>query len=103
MAYGDPMGYRPLREVIAEYLGAARAVRCSPDQIMVVSGSQQGLQICAKVLSTRAIQLDGRAGISRSSPGLPTAGVRMVPIPGDDQGISVKEGLDDPGRRRARI
>src|SRR5262249_26775506 len=28
MAYGDVMGYRPFREAIAEYLGAARGVRC---------------------------------------------------------------------------
>ncbi len=99
MAYGDPMGYRPFREAIAEYLGAARAVRCSPDQIMVVSGSQQGLQICAKTL------FDPGDPIWMEEPGYPgahqaftTAGVRMVPIPGDDQGISVKEGL-----RRSRL
>src|SRR5580700_3729332 len=37
MAYGDIMGYMPFREAIAEYLGAARAVRCTPDQVMVVT------------------------------------------------------------------
>src|SRR5580692_1205298 len=35
LAYGDAMGYMPLREAIAEYLGAARAVRCEPSQILV--------------------------------------------------------------------
>ena len=99
MAYGDPLGYLPFREAIAEYLGAARAVRCNPDQIMVVSGSQQGLQICAKVL------FDPGDPIWMEEPGYPgahqaftTAGVRLVPIPGDDQGLSVKEGL-----RRCRL
>jgi GntR family transcriptional regulator/MocR family aminotransferase len=99
MAYGDPMGYLPFREAIAEYLGAARAVRCSPAQVMIVNGSQQGLQICAKVL------FDPGDPIWMEEPGYPgahqaftTAGVRMVPIPGDDQGISVKEGL-----RRCRL
>src|SRR5688572_5307507 len=29
LAYGDPAGYRPLREAIAAYLGAARAARCT--------------------------------------------------------------------------
>jgi len=50
MAYGDSMGYAPFREAIAEYLGAVRAVRCEPSQILVTTGSQQGLQICAQVL-----------------------------------------------------
>ena len=30
MAYGRPMGYLPFREVIAEYLGTVRGVRCEP-------------------------------------------------------------------------
>jgi len=38
MAYGDAMGYWPLREAIAEYLGAVRAVRCVPSQILVTTG-----------------------------------------------------------------
>jgi GntR family transcriptional regulator / MocR family aminotransferase len=99
MAYGDPMGYLPFREAIAEYLGAARAVRCSPAQVMVVTGSQQGLQICAKTL------FNPGDPIWMEEPGYPgahqaftTAGVRLAPIPGDDQGLSVKEGL-----RRCRL
>src|ERR1700693_10335 len=50
MGYGDAMGYPPLREAIAEYLGAVRAVRCDASQIMVTTGSQQGLQLSAHVL-----------------------------------------------------
>jgi GntR family transcriptional regulator/MocR family aminotransferase len=50
MAYGDAKGYMPLREAVAEYLGAARAVRCEPSQILVTTGSQQGLQLSAQVL-----------------------------------------------------
>src|SRR6185312_1804115 len=45
--YGDAMGHLPLREAIAEYLGAARGVRCNASQIMVTTGSQQGLQLAA--------------------------------------------------------
>jgi GntR family transcriptional regulator / MocR family aminotransferase len=47
MAYGDAMGYMPLREAIAEYVGAVRAVRCKPSQILVTTGSQQALQLSA--------------------------------------------------------
>src|ERR1700733_27697 len=99
MAYGDPMGYLPFREAIAEYLGAARAVRCDPAQVMIVTGSQQGLQICAKVL------FNPGDPVWMEEPGYPgahqafaSAGVRLVPIPTDDQGLNVKAGL-----RRCRL
>src|SRR5690349_14154832 len=39
MAYGDAKGFQPLREAIAEYLGATRAVRCDPAQVLVTTGS----------------------------------------------------------------
>ncbi len=50
LAYGDPMGQLPFREAIAEYLGTVRAVRCDASQILVTTGSQQGLQLAAHVL-----------------------------------------------------
>src|SRR5207249_547502 len=53
MAYGDPAGFLPLREAIAEYLGTVRSGRCDPKQIIVVTGSQQGLQLSARVLLDR--------------------------------------------------
>jgi len=48
--YGSPMGSKDLREAVASYLRTARAVRCEADQIMIVSGSQQGLEITARGL-----------------------------------------------------
>lgn len=48
--YGDPMGSEEFREAIAAYLRTARAVRCEASQIMIVSGSQQALEISARVL-----------------------------------------------------
>ena len=50
LGYGDPKGHRPLREAIAAYLGTARAVRCEPDQVVVVAGSQQAIYLTALVL-----------------------------------------------------
>ena len=50
MAYGDPAGYVPLREAIAEYLRTARGVRCEAAHVLIVSGSQMALQICAMAL-----------------------------------------------------
>jgi GntR family transcriptional regulator/MocR family aminotransferase len=48
--YGDPQGEPALRRAIAEYLAAARGVRCRPEQIVLTSGTQQGLSLAAQVL-----------------------------------------------------
>jgi GntR family transcriptional regulator/MocR family aminotransferase len=50
LGYQDPAGYRPLREAIAAYLSMARGVRCTPAQIVVVSGAQAGLDLTARLL-----------------------------------------------------
>ncbi|PWT97596.1 MAG: PLP-dependent aminotransferase family protein, partial [Terriglobia bacterium] len=50
LTYGDPAGYLPLRRAIAEYVRAARGVRAEADQIIVTAGSQQGLDLAARVL-----------------------------------------------------
>ncbi|HVB57079.1 MAG TPA: PLP-dependent aminotransferase family protein [Candidatus Acidoferrales bacterium] len=94
MAYGDSMGYAPFREVIAEYLGAVRAVRCDPAQVMVVAGSQQGLQISARVL------LNPGEAVWMEEPGYPgahqafrTAKARLIPVPVDNEGLNVENGI----------
>jgi GntR family transcriptional regulator / MocR family aminotransferase len=93
MGYGDPMGHLPLREAIAEYVGVARAVRCDASQILITTGSQQALQICAHVL------LDQGDRIWMEDPGYPgahqalrTAGAELVPVPVDGEGIDVAYG-----------
>ncbi|HEY6274366.1 MAG TPA: aminotransferase class I/II-fold pyridoxal phosphate-dependent enzyme [Terriglobales bacterium] len=60
--FGDPMGLKELREAIAIHLRTARGVRCEAQQIMIVSGSQQGLKITARVL----LDPDNRVWIEES-------------------------------------
>jgi len=50
MNYSDTLGYLEFRATIAHYLRTARGVQCDSHQIMIVSGSQQALDICAHVL-----------------------------------------------------
>src|SRR6202046_23805 len=102
MAYGDAMGYMPLREAIAEYLGAARAVRCKPSQILVTTGAQQCLQLSAQVL------LDANEPVWIEEPGYPgarqallMAGAQLVPVPVDHEGLNVPEGIRRGGGARA--
>jgi GntR family transcriptional regulator / MocR family aminotransferase len=92
--YGDPMGAPDFRETIATYLRTARAVRCEAGQIMVVSGSQQALEISARVL------LDDGSPVWVEEPGyrfvrdvLILAGCRLVPVPVDNEGLDVAAGI----------
>ena len=50
LAYDDPCGSLRLRTALQGYLWRSRSVRCEVDQIVVVNGSQQGLDICARLL-----------------------------------------------------
>jgi len=46
----DPTGYRPLREAVSNYLGTARGVRCTTEQVIIVAGIQQGLDLTARLV-----------------------------------------------------
>lgn len=50
LGHHDAQGYLPLREAVSEYLAGARGVRCTADQVIVVSGTQQALALAAQVL-----------------------------------------------------
>ncbi len=49
LQYGTTDGYLPLREQIVERM-AKLNVKCTPDDVLVTSGSQQGLEFSAKIL-----------------------------------------------------
>jgi GntR family transcriptional regulator/MocR family aminotransferase len=94
LAYGDPMGYLPFRQAIAEYLGAARGVRCDVAQVMVVAGSQQGLQLAARVLlaSGDRVWME-EPGYPGAHQALTAAGARITPVPVDQDGLKVEDGI----------
>jgi GntR family transcriptional regulator/MocR family aminotransferase len=50
LAYGHPEGEERLRIALQGYLRRARGLTCDADQILVVHGSQQGLDLCARLL-----------------------------------------------------
>jgi GntR family transcriptional regulator/MocR family aminotransferase len=94
LQYGDPMGLPELREVIAHYLRTSRAVRGEARQILIVSGSQQALDLSTRVL------LDAGASAWVEEPGywlthqvLQAAGCRAVPVPVDAEGLDVAAGI----------
>jgi GntR family transcriptional regulator/MocR family aminotransferase len=92
--YGDPMGSRELREAIAAYLRTSRAVHCESSQILVVSGSQQALDLSARVLfdpGSRVWVEEPSYGLMRHA--LTLAGCKLIPVPVDDKGLDVAAGI----------
>jgi GntR family transcriptional regulator / MocR family aminotransferase len=94
LGYGAVLGLQSLREAICTYLRTARGVRSEPTQIIIVSGSQQALEISARVL------LDPQSPVWIEEPGywlakhvLLAAGCRLVPVPVDSEGIDVAAGI----------
>lgn len=89
----DRGGYVRLRELIAEYLGLSRAVTCTPDRVVIVSGVQQGLDFLARLLLKPgdAVWLED-PGYFGAAIAFRNARARIVPVPVDQQGISVTRG-----------
>jgi GntR family transcriptional regulator / MocR family aminotransferase len=90
----DPLGLRPFREAICTYLSTSRAVRCDPDQIMVVSGSQQALDITARALLSPGDRVwieEPCYPLARSI--LTGSGCHLVPVPVDEEGMRVTYGV----------
>ncbi len=101
MNYQDVAGYRPLREAIARHVIVARQVRCAPEQVIIVSGSQGGLDVAARVLldpgDAAWIEDPGYLG-GRNA--LLAAGAKLIPIPVDRDGLIVDAGVERAPRAR---
>jgi GntR family transcriptional regulator/MocR family aminotransferase len=90
-SYGDPQGEPVLRAAIAEYLAAARGVRCRPDQIVVTSGTQQGLSLAARVLIDPGATAMVEDPCYRSAFDILRAvEARVVPVAVDEQGVDIE-------------
>jgi GntR family transcriptional regulator/MocR family aminotransferase len=102
-SYGDPAGYRPLREAIATHLGQTRGVRCSAEQVVVVNGSQQGADLLVRLFldpgDHAALEDPGYAGAALT---LRAHGMTVRPVPVDDDGLDVSAlpSPDDPAAPR---
>jgi GntR family transcriptional regulator/MocR family aminotransferase len=91
--YGrDGAGHVRLRAAIAAYLRRSRAVRCAPEQVVIVSGSQQALDLAARVL------IDPGDEVAVEEPGYPgarhvfaAAGATPRPVRVDGDGLVVGE------------
>jgi GntR family transcriptional regulator/MocR family aminotransferase len=88
--YGAPEGEVELRAELRGYLARARGLSCTPEQILIVQGAQQAIDLCARVL------IDAGDRVVLEEPGYPMArrtfesvGARIVATPVDEQGLVV--------------
>ncbi|HLB90678.1 MAG TPA: PLP-dependent aminotransferase family protein, partial [Terriglobales bacterium] len=101
LAGGEALGYRPLREAVAEYLNTSRGVKCSTEQVMIVSGVQEALERAAHLL------LDPGDPVWVEEPGYPgaaivfhAAGAKIFPVPVDSEGLDPELGERKWGRAK---
>ena len=92
--YQDSAGYRPLREAIAAHVAITRQVHCTPEQVMIVPGSQGALDLATRML------INTGDPVWLEDPGYPGArgaflgsGAHVVPVPIDHEGLIVDEGI----------
>ena len=94
LSYGEPAGYQPLRTQVAEYLGIRRGVNCDPGQVMIVSGTQQAVDIVAR------ISIDAGDEVLFENPGYVSArdafvkrGAKIIAVNVDESGALVEEAI----------
>jgi len=85
---GEALGYRPLREAVADYLNTSRGVKCTADQVLIVSGAQEALDRTARIF------LNPAEPVWIEEPGYPGAavvfkalGANTCPVPVDEEGL----------------
>jgi GntR family transcriptional regulator/MocR family aminotransferase len=95
LGYGDPLGCKPLRRAIAQYLRSARGIGCSDDQVVICAGSQHAINLCAQ------LTLDPGDLVWMEDPGYPGAvhaltlnQARIAPVPIDEHGLQVQAGVE---------
>lgn len=87
--YNNSGGYAPLRRAVADYLRVLRSVQLEPDQVIITSGTQQSLQLCAQMLAdpgdTVWIEDPAYWGAVKA---FMAAGLHLHPVAVDSQGMA---------------
>lgn len=101
LTYDDPQGHLPLREAIAAHLAAGRGARCGPENVIVVNGSQHGVDLAARVLLDRGDQVWFEdPGYFAARAAFQAHAAVPVPVPVDGDGMVVSAGIERaPGAR----
>jgi GntR family transcriptional regulator/MocR family aminotransferase len=96
LGYDDALGYWPLRLEIAGYLRQARAVKCDTEQVIVVTGSQQGLNLITECLLKKGdtvwMEDPGYHGAKFS---FLNREVKIYPVPVEKDGIKIRQAMKE--------
>ncbi|OHV08977.1 PLP-dependent aminotransferase family protein [Kushneria phosphatilytica] len=88
LAYRMEGGVQALKEALCDYLRLSRSVRCTPQQILITQGAQQGFELIARLLADPGdsawIEEPGYGGAQAA---FRAAGLALVPVPVDDEGM----------------
>jgi GntR family transcriptional regulator / MocR family aminotransferase len=91
LGYPGPLGTLQLREALANYVARVRGVATTPDRMMITSGITQAVVLVARALRARGVDAiafeDPCFGLHRQA--VINAGLEVVPIPVDDDGLDV--------------
>jgi GntR family transcriptional regulator / MocR family aminotransferase len=89
-----PMGYPPLRQAVASYLSTSRGVKCVPEQVAIISGVQEALDLAVRLF------LNPGDRVCMENPGYPGAaiafnagGAKVSAIRLDDEGMQVQDAI----------
>ena len=90
LRYGRALGWLPLRKAVADYVGRARGVTASFEQVVIVNGSQQALDLVARLLVDPGdrVVLEEPSYVSARQVFL-AAGAEIAPVPVDSAGLQV--------------
>ncbi|OWY31472.1 PLP-dependent aminotransferase family protein [Herbaspirillum robiniae] len=104
MLYPPPAGLDSLRAEIARYLQLSRGLSCAPEQVFITSGYRDTLNLAARAL------LKPGDKVWVEDPGYPptgallaAAGMQLVGVPVDDDGLQVGEGRRLAPHARAAV
>lgn len=102
--YGSVAGFYPLREAIADYVRRMRGVECNTDQVVIVNGMQQALDILARLFLNDGdevlVETPGYAGAFRL---FEAYGAKLIALPVDDEGFPVEMISDSCSARFAFV
>jgi 2-aminoadipate transaminase len=106
MQYGITEGYLPLRQWVCEHLGRTIGLRASPDQVLVTSGSQQGLDLLGKVLIDPGdVVLVENPAYLGALQAFQAYEARIIGLPTDAEGLRIDElrRVLETSRRRSKL
>ena len=92
LRYDDPQGSAVLRDALSAFLWRSRGIRCTADEVVIVNGSQQGLDLCARLLLDPGdpfVMEDPGYGLARHA--FLAAGGVAVPVPVDAEGMETRD------------